>query len=85
MSRAPLVRLQPLSKGDPEAVIRNFESGSAPATEQNVADYIKARARARFPRCSGTVLPRAGARRSRARARSPARRWCTWTGWMKTR
>ena len=30
---------------DPEAVIRNFESGHAPATEQNVADYLKARRR----------------------------------------
>jgi ATP-dependent metalloprotease len=35
---------QPLAKNDPEAVIRSFESGNAPATEQNVADYIKARA-----------------------------------------
>ena len=55
---APLAT-QPLTKGDPEAVIRNFESGNAPATEQNVADYIKARAVAALLLRSGTVFPRA--------------------------
>ena len=79
-------RPQPLAKNDPEAVIRSFESGSAPATEQNVADYIKARAAHRVS--ASRVAPRPSARSCHAltRPRSPpARRWCTWTGWTKTR
>jgi ATP-dependent metalloprotease len=63
---------QPFGK-DPEAVIRQFETGAAPATEQNVAEYIKARRSTHAPRCAsvvgGTCATRARAPRSRRRAR----------------
>jgi len=32
------------AKADPEAVIRQFEAGATPSSDQSVTEYVKARA-----------------------------------------
>ena len=78
------------AKSDPEGVIRQFESGVTPASDQSVAEYVKARV---LGCLLGKTLPwlhHSGSALHNACVltvctSSHSRRWSTPTGWTRTR